>query len=97
ASDGPRGSGRPALGGGATRESGRRGAGTRGEVAVRMGRRVTAGDRVAVEWWTTMVDPEDGEITLPGCLLLRFAPDGRCQDLWEYWQVQPGRHDPPDG
>ena len=35
--------------------------------------------------------------TLPGCLLLRFAADGRCRDLWEYWQVQPGRQDPPDG
>ena len=44
-----------------------------------------------------MIDPDEGEITLPGCLLLRFAADGRCQDLWEYWQVQPGRQDPPDG
>ena len=26
-----------------------------------------------------MIDPDDGEITLPGCLLLRFAPDGRCR------------------
>lgn len=32
-----------------------------------------------------------------GCLLLRFAVDGRCQDLWEYWQVQPGRQAPPAG
>jgi hypothetical protein len=53
--------------------------------------------RAAVEWWATMIDPDEGEITLPGCLLLRFAPDGRCQDLWEYWQVQPGRQDPPAG
>jgi len=44
-----------------------------------------------------MIDPDQGEITLPGCLLLSFAPDGRCQDLREYWQVQPGRHDPPGG
>ena len=50
--------------------------------------------RVAVEWWTTLIDPDTGEITLPGCLLLRFAPDGRCQDLWEYWQVRPGREAP---
>jgi hypothetical protein len=41
-----------------------------------------------------MIDPDEGEITLPGCQLLRFAPDGRCSDLWEYWQVQPGRQDP---
>ena len=46
-----------------------------------------------------MIDPDEGEITLPDCLLLlllllRFAADGRCRDLWEYWQVQPGRHRP---
>lgn len=44
-----------------------------------------------------MADPEEREITLPGCLLLRFALDGRCQDLRECWQVQPGRQDPPSG
>ena len=72
-----------------------RGAGTQREVAVRMGRPIITDDRVAVEWWATMIDPDEGEITLPGCLLLRFAPDGGCRDLWEYWQVQPGRQDPP--
>jgi hypothetical protein len=40
-----------------------------------MGRSVVTDARVAVEWWTTMVDPDEGQITLPGCLLLRFAPD----------------------
>jgi hypothetical protein len=69
-----------------------RGAGTQREVAVRMGQPIISPDRVAVEWWTTMIDPDDGEITLPGCLLLRFAPDGRCQDLWEYArQARPAR------
>ena len=34
---------------------------------------------------------------LPGCLLLRFARDGRCYDLWDYWHVQPGRQDPRPG
>lgn len=72
-------------------------AGSQREVAVHMGRPVVTPSRVAVEWWTTMIDPDDGEITLPGCLLLRFAPDGRCYDLWEYWQVQPGRQVPPPG
>src|SRR5215510_13339673 len=62
-----------------------------------MGRPIITEDRVAVEWWTTMIDPDEGEITLPGCLLLRFAPDGRCLDLWEYWQIQQGREDPPNG
>jgi hypothetical protein len=62
-----------------------------------MGQPIITPDRVAVEWWTTMIDPDDGEITLPCCLLLRFAADGRCQDLWEYWQTRSGRQDPPDG
>ena len=24
------------------------------------------------------------EVTLPGCLVLRFTPDGRCEELREY-------------
>ena len=86
----------PFLGREAIRQYWLRGAGTQREVAVRMGRPVETAARMAVEWWTTMIDPEEGEITLPGCLLLRFASDGRCRDLWEYWQVQPGRQDPPE-
>ena len=54
------------------------------DARVRMGRPFVDGDRVAVEWWTNM--RSDGEeVTLPGCLLLRFEPDGRCGDLREYW------------
>jgi hypothetical protein len=87
----------PFLGGEAIRQYWLRGAGTQREIVVRMGRPVETAARMAVEWWTTMIDPEEGEMTLPGCLLLRFAADGRCQDLWEYWQVQPGRQDPPEG
>lgn len=67
------------------------------DVLVRMGQPVVTPERVVVEWWATMVDPGEGEITSPGCLLLRFAPDGRCQELWEYWQVELGRLDPPGG
>lgn len=87
----------PYLGRDAIRGYWQRGAGRQRAVTVRMGQPVIAPGRMAVEWWTTMDDPDDGEITLPGCLLLRFAPDGRCHDLWEYWQVQPGRQDPPAG
>jgi hypothetical protein len=48
-----------------------------------MGRPITTDDRMAVEWWwTTVIDPANGEITVPGCLLLRFAPNGRCRDRW---------------
>jgi hypothetical protein len=71
----------PYLGREAIRQYWRRGAGTQREVSVRMGRPVSAAGRIAVEWWTTMIDPDEGEITLPGCLLLRFASDGRCRDL----------------
>jgi SnoaL-like domain len=69
---------------------------TQSDVEVRFGDPLVAGDKVAVEWWTTMQD-EEGEETIPGCLLLRFAEDGRCEDLREYWHAEPGRHDPPEG
>lgn len=67
-----------------------RAAGSQEGVQVRMGEPVVDGNLVAVEWWTTMNDPDEGEITLPGCLLLQFAADGRCFDLREYWNVQQG-------
>jgi hypothetical protein len=71
----------------------RRGAGGQRETDVRMGTPLRDGNRVAVEWWTTMID--DGEPkTLPGCLLLRFVPDGRCSDLREYWNATEGRQSP---
>lgn len=69
---------------------------TQEEAVVRMGTPVVAGDRVVVEWWATMRD-EGEEITLPGCLLLRFAADGRCAALREYWHVEPGLHEPHPG
>jgi len=74
-----------------------RGAGTQREVRVRMGHPLLGGDRIAIEWWATLIDPDEGEITLPGCLLLRFDDVGRCTELWEYWQVEPGRREPPAG
>lgn len=63
------------------------------DAAVKMGRPFVDESRVAVEWWTTMVS-EGEEITLPGCLLLRIEPDGRCSDLREYWNFAPGTHSP---
>ena len=74
-----------------------RAAGQQEGVQVRMGEPAVDGNVVAVEWWTTMDDPDDGEITLPVCLLLQFAPDGRCFDLREYWSVRDGRLSPHDG
>jgi predicted SnoaL-like aldol condensation-catalyzing enzyme len=67
---------------------------TQAEVHVRMGRPFTDGDRVAAEFWTTML--VDGtETTLPGCLLLRFGEDGLCRSLREYWHFEPGLLEPP--
>ena len=66
------------------------------ETLVRIGEPIEAGSKVAVEWWTTMREGEN-EITLPGCLVLRFAEDGRCKELREYWHVEHRRIDPPEG
>jgi ketosteroid isomerase-like protein len=64
------------------------------DVEVRIGHPYVDGDRVAAEFWTNMRVAGD-EVTLPGCLLLRFADDGRCASLHEYWHFEPGRLDPP--
>jgi SnoaL-like domain len=87
----------PYVGSDAIRAYWQRAAGTQSEVVVRTGHPIVTHDRVAVEWWTTMIDPDEGGITLPGCLLLRFGADGRCRELWEYWQIEPGRREPPPG
>jgi uncharacterized protein (TIGR02246 family) len=61
------------------------------DLDLRFGTAVVARDRVAVEWWATMRDPEWRPeascdwVTLPGCLLLRFTRDGRCRELREYY------------
>ena len=86
----------PSVGSGGIRDYWTRATSTQEEADVRMGTPVVAGDRVVVEWWATMRD-EGEEITLPGCLLLRFAPDGRCASLREYWHVEPGLHEPHPG
>lgn len=60
---------------------------------VRFGDPVVSGAMVAVEFWATLRNSGE-EITLPGCMLLRFAADGRCEELREYWFVEPGTHSP---
>lgn len=65
------------------------------DVEVRMGTPFVDGERVTVEFWTNML-VDGAEVTLPGCLLLRFDEDGLCSDLREYWHFEPGRHLPPD-
>jgi ketosteroid isomerase-like protein len=66
------------------------------EVRVRFGDPIVDGDRVAVEWWTTMRAGGD-PVTLVGCLVLAFAADGRCRDLRECWNLAEGLVDPSPG
>lgn len=64
---------------------------------LRFGEPVVSADgrRAAVEWWATMRDggwaaaegAGDDGLTLPGCLVLRFAEGGLCEELREYWNV----------
>lgn len=61
-----------------------------------MGRAFVDGYRVATEFWTTMRN-DGADITLPGCLVLRFNEGGLCLSLREYWHVEQGRLDPPPG
>jgi hypothetical protein len=74
----------------------RRSTSTQEEVDVRFGEPMVVRNRVAVEWWARMRDG-GREITLPGCLLLRFRAGGRCEELREYWHREDGRHAPPEG
>ena len=65
-------------------------------VRFRFGTPISAGNKMAVEWWTTM-RVKGAEVTLPGCFYLRFAPDGRCEELREYWHYEEGYVEPPEG
>jgi hypothetical protein len=68
---------------------------TQRDISVRMGRPIVDGNRVSVEFWTTM-NNEGADVTLPGCLLLDFADDGRCRRLHEYYEFATGKLDPPE-
>jgi ketosteroid isomerase-like protein len=70
--------------------------GSQSETRVRIGTPITQGNKTAVEWWTTMRD-DGAEITLPGILFLRFAPDGRCEELRETWNVAEELREPHPG
>jgi hypothetical protein len=67
-------------------------------VDVRMGRPIESADgrRAAAEFWVRMVNG-GAEVTLIGILFLRFAADGRCEDLRETWLFEQGDHAPHDG
>jgi SnoaL-like domain len=71
---------------------------TQDRVDVQMGRPVESEDgrRAAVEFWVRMLNGGT-EVTLIGILFLRFAEDGRCEDLRETWMFDAGDHPPHEG
>jgi hypothetical protein len=71
---------------------------TQDRVDVRMGAPIESADgrRAAVEFWVRMLNG-GAEVTLVGILFLRFADDGRCEDLREAWIFEPGDHAPHEG
>jgi len=71
---------------------------TQDRVDVRMGRPVESPDerRAAVEFWVRMLNG-GAEVTLIGILFLRFAEDGRCDELRETWFFESGDYAPHEG
>lgn len=67
------------------------------EARMIFGAPVVDGPRVAVEWWANGADTEGNRGSEAGCLLLRFAPDGRCEDFRDCWQLIEGDVAPWDG
>ena len=61
------------------------------------GQPVASGDRACVEYWAILRDRVGKELTLAGVTVLRFAPDGRSEEHREYWSMQEGRREPPEG
>jgi len=66
-----------------------------GEVyEVHFGKPVVEGSRAAVEYWTTMKEKLN-DVTLAGCIMLRFAKNGLCKELHDYWVLQTGKLQAP--
>jgi hypothetical protein len=61
---------------------------------VRFGKPVVEGSRAAVEYWTTMKEKVE-DVTLAGCVMLRFAKNGLCKELHDYWVLQAGKLQAP--
>jgi uncharacterized protein (TIGR02246 family) len=69
---------------------------TQEDVNARFGDAIATADgrRAAVEFWVTMLNG-GAPTTLTGILFLRFASDGRCEDLREAWHFTEGILEPP--
>lgn len=64
---------------------------------VRFGEPVVAGALAVVEYWATLVEEAGGTpVTIAGCALLRFRPDGLVVEARDYWNLADG-HRPPTG
>jgi hypothetical protein len=67
-----------------------------GDAEVRFGRAVIDGNRAAVEWWSNATDGTH-HATMTGSLFVRFAADGRVEELRRYGEMLPGAHEVPYG
>jgi len=61
---------------------------------VRFGKPVVEGSRATVEYWTTMKEKAE-DVTLAGCVMLRFGKNGLCKELHDYWILQTGKVQAP--
>jgi len=76
----------PLRGRDAIRAYWRQATGSLTSASLTFGRPITEGAHTAVEWWAILRSGQ-GTATLPGALILRFSPDGRCEELREYWHL----------
>ena len=66
-------------------------------ISLTFGRPITDGAHTSVEWWAILRSDQE-TATLSGALILRFGPDGRCEELREYWHLDEDHAIPaPDG
>ena len=59
------------------------------------GEPIVQGERAAVPWWAVS-EAAGGEESLAGVSMLRFDADGLVTEQLDYWNMEPGRHEPPD-
>jgi ketosteroid isomerase-like protein len=57
------------------------------------GEPIVAGDRAAVTWWAVS-ETGSGAETLAGVSVIRFDADGLVAEQDDYWNMEPGRHEP---
>jgi ketosteroid isomerase-like protein len=55
---------------------------------VRFGTPVVQGDRACVEYWATLLDEHGRPVTLAGCAMARFDPNGLLTETRDYWHVE---------